>query len=78
MPFCRVTAALGLDVGAAAETLTRLRVVQDRVGRVDGVLGRAVAALGGVPVFCHPGPGPDVAVRGYARPARRFSAIFAQ
>jgi hypothetical protein len=31
MPFCRVTAALGLDVGAAAETLTRLRVVQDRV-----------------------------------------------
>src|SRR5260370_27101645 len=78
MPFCRVTAALCLDIAAAAETLTRLRVVQDRVGCVDGVLGFDVAPLGGVPVFCQPGPGPDVTVHGYAPPAERFSTVFAQ
>ena len=78
MPLCRVTAALCLDIGPTAETLTRLRVVQDRVGRVDGVLGFDIAPLGGVPVFCHPVPGPDVTVHGYAPPAERFSTIFAQ
>jgi len=78
MPICRVIAALCLDIGPTAETLTRLRVVQDRVVRVDGVLGFDVAPLGGVPVFCHPVPGPDVTIHGYAPPAERFSTIFAQ
>ena len=72
MPICRVTAALCLDIAATPETLTGLRVVQDRVGRVEGMLGFDIALFGGVPVFCHPVPGPDVTVHGHAPPAERF------
>src|SRR3954470_15806350 len=77
MPIRRVTATLLLDSAATAETLTGLRVVQDGVGPVDGVLGLAVAPLGGVPVFGHPGPGPAVTVHGSAPPAKGFATVSA-
>src|SRR3954453_7884430 len=78
VPIRRVTAALPLDVPATAETLAGLRVVQDGVGRIDGVLGLDVAPLGGVPVFCHPGPVSDVAFHGSAPPVDGSFPVFAR
>src|SRR4051794_28103118 len=56
MPICRMTAALCPDGVAPAKALSGLRVVQDRVDRVDGVLPVAVPAFGGLPVLCQLGP----------------------
>jgi hypothetical protein len=61
--FGRVPAALRLDLRAAAEALTGLRIVQDRIVGVDRVLGVDVTALGGGPVLLKPGPGAGIAIR---------------
>ena len=45
VPVGRVAAALRRDRRAAPESFTRLRVVEDRVGSVDGVLGFDVSAF---------------------------------
>src|SRR5262249_39406032 len=56
----RMAAALRLDPRAAPEALARLRVVEDRVVRVDRVLRLDVTALRGLPVLPHASP--DVVV----------------
>src|ERR1700761_7394662 len=56
----RVPAPLSPDLRPAAESLAGLRVVQDRVGRVDCVLGVGVSGFGGLPVLLDPGPGAGV------------------
>jgi len=61
--FGRVPAALRLDLRPAPVALPGLRVVQDRVGGVDRVLGVGVSVLGGLPVLLDPRPGPGVAIR---------------
>ena len=53
--FGRVPAALRLDPRPASEALAGLRIVQDRVGSVDRVLGVDVPAFGGLPVLLDPG-----------------------
>ena len=62
MALGRVPAALRLDLCPAPEPLSGLRVVQDRVGRVDRVLGVGVPALGGRPVLLYPGAGAGVTI----------------
>jgi hypothetical protein len=53
VPVGRVTATLGSDLVPATETLAGLGILQQRIGRVDGVLGFDVAPLGGQPVHFH-------------------------
>src|ERR1700760_2329591 len=62
--------ALRRDGRAAAEPFPGLRVIQDRVYRVDGVLRRAVPLLGGPPVLHDPRPGLGVTVHRLAPQAR--------
>src|ERR1700716_2020161 len=57
-----MAAALRRDGGAAVEPFSRLRVVKDRVRRVDGVLRRAVPQLGGLPMPHDPCPDLGVTV----------------
>src|SRR4051812_26541679 len=71
MPISGVSASLLPNVAATAEALTGLRVVQDRVVRVDGVLGFGVATFGGVPVVGQPRTGPDVTVHRDSPPGER-------
>src|SRR5580704_570363 len=61
--FSRVPAALRLDRRPAPEPLPGLRIVQDRVGSVDRVLGVGVPALGGLPVLLYSGTGSAVTIR---------------
>src|SRR5580704_321708 len=56
VPARRMAAALRRDGGAAAEPFSRLRVVQDGVRRVNGVLRRAIPLLGGLPMPLDHGP----------------------
>src|SRR5947209_5980240 len=71
VPVGRMAAALGADGVPPAEALTGLRIVQDGVVGVDGVLGLAVAPFGGVPVFGHPRPRRAVVVHRNALPIGR-------
>jgi hypothetical protein len=57
-----VPTALRLDLCPASEALTGLRIVEDRVGRVDRVLSVDVSALGRLPVLLYPGPNVSVPI----------------
>src|SRR5215470_11494554 len=62
-------------MAATAEPFPGLRVIQDRVRRVDGVLGRAVPLLGGPPTLHDVGPGLSVAVHRLARQVRQVGPL---
>src|SRR5450755_2853820 len=71
VPARRMATALRRNSRAAAEPFPGLRVIQDRVRRVDGVLGRAVPLLGGPPMFHDLGPGLGVTIHRLAPQVRR-------
>jgi hypothetical protein len=62
VPVRRMAAALRLDLCAAAESLAGLRIVQDRAGGVDLMLGVCVPALGCSPMVLDPCPSLSVTV----------------
>lgn len=60
MPVGGMPAALWWDRRSAPEPLARLRVVEDRVRRVHGVLGLSVPRFRCLPVFLNRGSDPSV------------------
>src|ERR1022692_2742794 len=74
VPVRRMATALRRNGRAGAEPFPGLRVIQDCVRRVDGVLGRAVPLFGGPPMFHDLGPGLGVTIHRLAPQVRRVGS----